>query len=168
MKKITKQRLKNIALYYLERYEASTKSLSDVLKRRVDKYAFENKDWQEKSDAYQWIQEVVDELKGYNYVDDERFAKMKVSAYLRAGKSLRYIKEKLALKGIKENIIEELATELEYNPYDNALKIATKKKLGTFKENYTQESLQKDFAKMMRYGFDYQTIKDVFNNQKDL
>ncbi|MFI3240965.1 MAG: regulatory protein RecX [Alphaproteobacteria bacterium] len=164
MKKITKTRLKNIALYYLQRYEASTKSLSDVLKRRVDKYAFENKDWQEKNDAYKWILEVVEELEGYKYVDDDRFAKIKVESYLRAGKSLRYIKEKLSLKGIKEDVINQLAEELEYSAYDNALKIAQKKKLGTYKENYTQETLQKDFAKMMRYGFDYETIKNVFKN----
>ncbi len=167
MKKISKQRLKNIALYYLQRYEASTKSLADVLKRRVDKYAFENKDWAEKQMAYQWISELIEELVGYKYVDDDRFAQMKVAAYIRAGKSLRYIKEKLSQKGIKDQVVDAIAQELEYSPYNNALQVAQKKKLGTFKLNYTQETLQKDFAKMLRYGFDYQTIKDVFNSNED-
>ena len=36
----TKARLRNIALYYLKRFESSEDSLRAVLKRRIDKYAF--------------------------------------------------------------------------------------------------------------------------------
>ena len=57
-RKITKQRLKNIALYYLERFETSVDNLKNVLKRRVDKYAYENPDY-DKSEAYEWINELV-------------------------------------------------------------------------------------------------------------
>ena len=41
MKKITPQRLKNIALYYLERYDAGTVKLRGVLTRRIKKAQME-------------------------------------------------------------------------------------------------------------------------------
>ena len=42
LRKITKQRLQNIALYYLQRFESSVENLQRVLARRVDEYAFYN------------------------------------------------------------------------------------------------------------------------------
>ena len=42
IKKITPQRLKNIGLYYLQRFESSVENLRGVLRRRVDAYAKEN------------------------------------------------------------------------------------------------------------------------------
>ena len=44
-RKITRQRLKNIALYYLQRFETSSENLKAVLLRRVNVYAFQNPDW---------------------------------------------------------------------------------------------------------------------------
>ena len=41
MKKITLERLKNIALFYLERYDASSDKLRVVLNRRVKKASLE-------------------------------------------------------------------------------------------------------------------------------
>ena len=43
-KKITPQRLKNIGLYYLQRFESSVENLRQVLHRRVDVYAKEKGD----------------------------------------------------------------------------------------------------------------------------
>ena len=44
-KKITPQRLKNIGLYYLKRFESSVENLRAVLHRRSDAYARENPEW---------------------------------------------------------------------------------------------------------------------------
>jgi hypothetical protein len=41
----TKARLRNIALYYLERFESSKDNLRAVLRRRIDKYVFVNKEY---------------------------------------------------------------------------------------------------------------------------
>ena len=40
LRKITKQRLKNIGLYYLKRFESSEDNLRQVLRRRVNDYAY--------------------------------------------------------------------------------------------------------------------------------
>ena len=88
LKKITPQRLRNIALYYLKRFETSTKNLRDVLRSRVDKYAYQNKDF-DKMEAYKWVDELVDDFVRLKYVDDKRFADIRVRGYLAAGKSPR-------------------------------------------------------------------------------
>ena len=55
LKKITKQRLKNIALYYLKRFESSVENLRQVLKRRTNDYSYNNPDF-DKNEAYIWIE----------------------------------------------------------------------------------------------------------------
>ena len=54
-KKITPQRLKNIALYYLKRFETSEYNLRSVLKRRIDDYAYWNKEFNKKIVFYDII-----------------------------------------------------------------------------------------------------------------
>ena len=63
-KKITKQRLKNIALFYLKRFESSENNLKTVLKRRIDKYAYFDKDF-DKYEAYMWVDDLLCELVNY-------------------------------------------------------------------------------------------------------
>ena len=60
-KKITPQRLKNIGLYYLKRFESSVENLRIVLRRRIDAYARENPQWN-KQEAYQWAEDVLSAL----------------------------------------------------------------------------------------------------------
>ena len=160
----TKTRLKNIALYYLERFESSENSLADVLKRRVDKYVFENKDYNPEQ-AYEWIREIVDECVKQNYVNDERFATFKISSYLKAGKSRRYIEQKLKLKGIDDRIISKIFDETEYSEYDTALDFARKKKICAFRKDTTSRlaNRQKDLATLVRAGFSYDVAKDVLD-----
>ena len=61
LRKITKQRLKNIGLYYLKRFESSEDNLRQVLRRRVNDYAYYNPDFN-KTEAYGWIEEVLSDL----------------------------------------------------------------------------------------------------------
>ncbi|HCU58784.1 MAG TPA: hypothetical protein DIC64_02250 [Alphaproteobacteria bacterium] len=162
LKKITKTRLKNIGLYYLERFESSVQNLRDVLKRRVDGYAFQNPDF-DKAQAYQWIEELLEDFQNWNYLSDERYASLKVKDYLAAGKSARYIKTKLKMKGIDENAADALIEKEEYDPRAFALKLAKKKKIGPFRANAEdrKENRQKDMGILLRAGFDYDVVCDI-------
>ena len=162
LKKITKTRLKNIGLYYLERFEASVKSFKDVLRRRVDKYAFQNPDF-EKKEAYLWIDEIAEEFERLGYLSDERFAEMKVKDYLLAGKSARYIKTKLKLKGIDESAVDVVIETQDYDAKEAALKLAKKKHIGPYRTNQEarKENLKKDMAALLRAGFDYDVVSDI-------
>ncbi len=158
----TKARLKNIALYYLERFETSEDNLRAVLKRRIDKYAFFDKEY-DKTNAYSFVDEIVEECCEKNFVNDERFSEFKINSYLRAGKPKRYIEQKLKQKGISEQTINQIFEKIEYNEFDTALLFAQKKKIGPFRESEAkrEEYKQKDLASLVRAGFSFDVAKDV-------
>lgn len=161
-KKPTKVRLRNIALYYLERFETSADNLRTVLKRRIDKYAFFDKEYNP-TEAYAWVDEVVEECIKHNFVNDERFAGVKINSYLNAGKPRRYIEQRLKAKGINDKTIDDLFEHIGYSELDTALNFAKKKKIGRFradKETRTANR-QKDLGTLVRAGFDFEVAKEV-------
>ncbi len=164
LKKITKQRLKNIGLYYLKRFESSVDNLRQVLKKRVNDYAYQNPDFN-KAEAYNWIEELLQDFQGWKYLDDERYTEIKVRDYLHAGKPERYIKNKLKQKGINEEQIDSVLQTQEYDPKEMAIKLARKKKIGPFRADEESRNLnrQKDMGTLVRAGFDYETVCDVLN-----
>ena len=161
-RKITRQRLKNIGLYYLKRFESSVENLRRVLKRRVDDYARQTPDFN-KAEAYGWIEELLQEFESWHYLDDERYAEIKIRDYLSAGKPERYIKTKLFQKGIAEETINRLLNNQEYDPREMALKLARKKKIGPFRpdDESRRQNRQKDMAALVRAGFDYDLVCDI-------
>jgi len=160
----TKTRLRNIALYYLERFESSESNLRAVLQRRIDKYAFYDKAYRPEQ-AYQWAEEVIEECLKKNFVNDERFAEFKIENYLNAGKSKRYIEQKLKQKGVDDKIVEEILSTADYSEYDTALNFARKKKIACFRPDEENRSAnrQKDLAALIRAGFDYDVAKEVLD-----
>ena len=164
LKKITKQRLKNIALYYLKRFESSVENLRQVLKRRTNDYAYNNPDF-DKNEAYAWIEEILYDFQKLKYLDDNRYTEIKIRSYLNAGNPAKYIKIKLQQKGIKENLIEEILSEQSFNPLDMAIKFAKKKKIGPYRinEDLRKTNRQKDMATLIRAGFDYDIVSEVIN-----
>jgi len=162
----TKTRLRNIALYYLDRFESSEQNLRTVLIRRIDKYAFINKDYNPEQ-AYQWVEEIVEECQKQKFIDDKRFAEFKINGYLDSGKSKRYIEQKLKQKGIAEAVISQIFDNSSYSELDTALQFAKKKKIGRFRkdEEEQKENRQKDLATLVRAGFDYDIAKTVLEKE---
>ena len=161
-KKITPQRLKNIGLYYLKRFESSVENLRSVLQKRVNQYAKENPDFN-KQEAYQWVEDVLTEFEKMHYLDDKRFTEIKVRSYLAAGKPARYIQNKLREKGIANAQIEDMLDDFGYNPQEMALKLAKRKKIGPFRPDEESRKInrQKDMAALIRAGFDYDVVAEI-------
>lgn len=160
-KKITSQRLKNIALYYLKRFDSSVENLRQVLRRRVLKYARFNPEW-DKAQAFVWIEQILNDFERYGYLDDARYTELKVKSYLSAGKSARYIVGKLKQKGICESVVQKLLENQEYDAFTTALYFAEKKKIGPFRPAETRHTFrQKDMGTLLRAGFDYDTVRQV-------
>ena len=161
-KKITPQRLKNIGLYYLKRFESSVENLRSVLQKRVNQYAKENPEFN-KQEAYQWVENVLAEFEKLHYLDDERFTEIKVRHYLAVGKPARYIQNKLREKGVANAQIDEMLDDFGYNQQEMALKLAKRKKIGPFRPNEEARKLnrQKDMAALIRAGFDYDVVVEI-------
>lgn len=161
-KKITPQRLKNIGLYYLKRFESSVENLRSVLQKRVNQYAKENPEFN-KQEAYQWVENVLAEFEKLHYLDDDRFTEIKVRHYLSVGKPARYIQNKLREKGITNAQIDEILDDFGYNPQEMALKLAKRKKIGPFRPDEESRKInrQKDMAALVRAGFDYDVVQEI-------
>ena len=161
-KKITKIRLQNIALYYLQRFDASKQKLREVLQKRVNDYAHFDGEFN-KSEAYQWIEELIEKFTDCHYLDDARFAENKMRSYLASGKSKRYIENKLKEKGVSDDIIGECWEEAEYNPWEVIFNFAKKKQIGGFRKDVEKrrEMRQKDMGTLVRAGFDYDMVMRI-------
>lgn len=156
LKKITKQRLKNITLYYLKRFETSVANMRRVLRKRVSDYAYQDKAF-DKAEAYEWIEDILTDFQGYGYINDNRFAEMRIRDYIAAGKSVRYIQGKLREKGIDEETVSSLLSEQQYDEYEAAMKLAKKRRIGPFRPDaeVRTENRQKDMGVLIRGGFSY-------------
>ncbi len=123
----------------------------------------------DKSEAVAWIEELLADFERYGYLNDSRYAELKIRGYLAAGKSARYIKGKLLQKGISEDEADTLLAEQEYDPEELALKLAKKKKIGPFRgdEAARREYRQKDLAVLVRAGFDYTVAQKVLGTTFD-
>lgn len=166
LRKITPQRLKNIGLYYLKRFESSVENLRQVLQKRVNDYARQTPDF-DKAQAYRWIEDILADFERLNYLNDERYTRLKVQNYIAAGKPERYIKIKLRQKGIKEDIVSAQIENEEYNPKEMALKLAKKRKIGPFRQDEESQKLNrsKDLAVLVRAGFDYDVAVEIIGGQ---
>jgi len=165
LRKMTQQRLKNIALYYLKRFDSSVANLRLVLQRRVNDYAYHVPDFA-KSDAYDWIETILSDFMNVGYLNDSRYAEMKIKSYILAGKSVRYIQRKLKEKGIDENLTDQLITQQNFDPFDAAIKLARKRKIGPFNPNecLRKERRNKELAILVRAGFDYDVAVRVLDS----
>lgn len=133
-----------------------------MLQRRVNDYAYQNKEF-DRGEAYQWIEDILADFQRYGYLNDRRYAEIKIKDYMSAGKSVRYIKGKMREKGIDEEILSALLEDQEYDEFEAALKLAKKKHIGPFRtdEEARFENRQKDMGTLVRAGFSYDVVRRV-------
>lgn len=161
VKPVTEKRLMNIALYYLERYESSSDNLRRLLQRRILRAGMEGTCIPE--EAQTWVERIVAEVKRLGYVDDGRFARSLAEKCRKAGKSRKYICQKLTLAGIPSDLQAEVLSESGQDDETDAelqaaLTLVRKRKLGAFRpEKERAGCRKKDLAALARAGFSYQT-----------
>ena len=162
LRKMTKTRLQNIALYYLERFDSSVANLRKVLEQRLLKYSFQVPEFNI-SEAKGWIDEIIDYCEKYGYINDNRFAECKINNYLLAGKPARYIKQKMQQKGVDESIVDKILQNSNIDETQLALNYAAKKKIGPFRADIDaqKQNSQKDLGTLVRAGFSYDVAKEI-------
>ena len=148
MKKLTLKRLKNSALYYLERYEASAGKLRSVLERKLIKAA---KEQTVPPEAHDWIETIIRQMQDLGYINDKRFAENTVRRLSEAGKSRSFIRGKLKLAGIDEEDINTVLADTE--DLDAARLLVQKKHLG--------HDFKRDLARLARAGFSYEIAREA-------
>ena len=112
------------------------------------------------------IDTAVEYVKGFHYIDDERYAKAYISA--KAGScSLRSIRQKLVEKGIDKDIIDNELEDyysLEGAALESELIRVSMLKICPNPASLDHNERQKLFAKLYRRGFSISDIEKVYSS----
>jgi regulatory protein len=152
---------------YLARYAASTGALRRVLVRKVQLSA------RHYGDDPAPLMPVIDQLVARHvaggHVDDRLYADSQIGKLRRRGGSGRVIAQRLAAKGVPEDVIEERAAALAdaNDDFDSALRLARRRRLGPFRMTDRAEYRLKDLAILGRAGFGYEIAVRVVDGKGD-
>lgn len=155
-KKITNQRLYNVALYYLSRFDASAGKVREVLNRKIMRANAQGLEIP--PDTSEWIENIIARMIELGYIDDTRYGSTQVRLLSNQGKSTRFIAGKLMQAGLDPDLIDTLLQESETNELDRAKRFVERKKLGYLRdESVRTDFYKKDLAALGRAGFSYET-----------
>ena len=165
----TTNRLRKSALSYLARYEVSEYQFETTMKRKLS--YFENK--LNETEKIEVIKFIKNEMIKAHFIDDKRYAEIKVRKIRRQGGSERFIYAKLTENRISNNLIKLAIETVDEGNEDAEIKAALnfmkKKKIGVFyknnnfKPNDVYTLRDKWFGALSRRGFPLEIIKKVIN-----
>ncbi len=108
------------------------------------------------------IVEVVSFLEKKFFLDDEEFARLWVNERLLSkGLSLMKIKCELKLKGISEEIIQKVLSEIEVDELENAFNFLSKKFSRVMDKNFLDK--ERLLRKLVMKGFSYKVSEKAVN-----
>lgn len=109
------------------------------------------------------IENIVNKLKEYNFINDSEFAKRWIESRLKfKPRSLRLIKIELKQKGIDKKLIDDLKLEAE-SDFESAKKLVAKK-IRRLKDLSKQEIYEKLGRFLSSKGFNWDTIKKAIDD----
>ncbi|RYZ07261.1 MAG: regulatory protein RecX [Myxococcales bacterium] len=154
---LTRQKLEQAALAYLNRFDVSAAKLRQHLTQRARKAGGDEQ-------AAQWITELLERYLGSGVLDDARFARNLTSQLTARGKSSRAISQKLAMRGVPSEVAGELMAARKQDEPEAELEAARayarKRRLGPHRpEAERAEHRQKDLASLARQGFSFDTAQ---------
>jgi regulatory protein len=158
-KKVTEQRLMNVALFHLRRFSPSVTGMRRVLDRRIYKWTRDGAEVA--GDAKALVAAVLARLQANGYLDDARLAQTKLSSLRRGGTSARVISLKLRKAGLSQ---EHVASAKAQDTTDDASAVwtwARRKRLGVFRTKQRTERREKDLAALVRAGFSFRDARMV-------
>ncbi len=153
--------IEKITLKYISKYNKTKHGVKVYLLQKIE-------DAKNDPEIESNINKVLDKFENKGYINDLTYASFKIAGRIRAGKSLRYIKNYLYEKYVNKETIDLAFKEILDGQSEQDLekiaiiKLCTSKKLGPWNKNKEQAS--KDFNKLMQRGFLYSNIEFVTNN----
>lgn len=110
------------------------------------------------------IQQAIDKLKSYSYIDDVRYARTYVQTLINKNKSINYIRHKLYEKGISRDITDAIIEELSPDESIQIAEAIRKKGYETDKiKNLDADNKRKLFTYLARQGFSVEKIRSFFD-----
>ncbi len=159
---LTRQKLEQFALAYVNRFDCTASKLTRHLTERVRKLGGDDS-------AATWIVELVERYQGSGVLNDARFAKNLASQLTSRGKSSRAISQKLALRGVPGEVASELMSSRKQEEPGAELEAARayvrKRRLGPHRSPEERAThRQKDLASLARQGFSFDTARKALGS----
>jgi regulatory protein len=165
-KKATARHLENVALWYLQRFAASTDSLRKVLMRRVEKSARAHDTDREEGAVL--VEEIIARYRDSGLLNDRLYAEGRTLSLHRRGISTQGIRARLAAKGVGADDIDSalgtLRDETDEPDLAAAIAYARRRRIGPFRARGDREELrERDLAALARQGFGYDIARRVID-----
>jgi regulatory protein len=164
-RKITAQRLDNMALHYLGRFASSSANLKRVLMRKVSRAAAAH-DSDPVADE-KLVDDLIARYLRSGLIDDQAYAAQKAASLQRRGASRFGIKGKLRQKGLPGELIDQTIEGLEgqggaSSELAAACALVRRRRLGPYREKSKRAaSRDKDLAALSRAGFGFDVARKV-------
>jgi len=161
-KRLTENRLMNIALFYVSQYESSVEKVRQMLNRRLRRLKMQGEEVP--PEAPVWINNILQKIQDQSYVDDNRYAENQVRNLILQGKSEHFICAKLALAGIRAERVKEILDAMESTEESRAKRFVERKKIGYLRPRDERAKFwEKDMAALARAGFSYDIARSALN-----
>lgn len=169
-KRLTPARLERQVLAYVARYLSSTARLQQFIERLL-------KRWQNRGDLIEVseadIENLIERCTARGYVDDQRFAEVRLARWYRAGNAKRLMHQKLRAEQLDEAVISAAFQAFyashtdapELLEYEAAMHYARKRSIGPYRNRNRAEWRERDLGKMARRGFSYDTAHRVIDHE---
>ena len=168
--------LEKSALFYLERFSASSASLKTTLMRKVRlAAAFWGEDELEKGEEI--VAQLIEKLTKAGYLDDQRYAWSKARYLRQRGMALKNIARTLAAKGVGTQIIDDALVDLtaeveeaggETVDLQSARQLARRRRLGPWRNAAKRADYrQRDLASLGRAGFSWEIAREIIDGEKE-
>ena len=172
-KRITDTYLHNSGLYYLERYAASSNHFRTVMLRKVKRSCMHHTD-QNYDDCTKLVEDLVEKFKRTGLLNDDLYIASMVGSYRRKGLSKRMITQKLMMKGVESETVQDYLSKHDEQKHEDTqgaeLKAAAihcrKKKLGAYGGPNSPEA-DKQLARLARAGFGFDIAKKALALSED-
>lgn len=167
-KKITQSYLENSGAYYLERFSASISQFKKVMTRKIELSCRDHPE-QNREDCMVFLDTVVKKFENLGYLNDNHYGRHLINSLQNKGVSHTRLLMTLRLKGLPEDIIEQIAPDRDGDKdKKSALRWAKKKRLGPFAIRIRDNDMNRGLSSLARAGFDFDTAKWVMSlSQQD-
>lgn len=154
-KKLTEEALREAALRYLDRYDASVEQLRKVLLRRAQKYGGK----EQSAEIRERIDQLLERFIQSRLLDDVRYCQNMVRASRERGFSTQKIKQKLLSRGIEMRLIEEQLQQVQtrdgLDDLQAAQLVVRKKRLVKKHDLTDYQSRNQALQSLARQGFSF-------------
>lgn len=171
-KAMTAEYLRRRVLAYVARYLTSEVRLRQFVQRLLKRWSDSGG---EVRVSDQEVQALITMCRTQGYVDDQRFAELRIARWYRAGQLQRVIYQKLRAEMLDEETINAALSTFRLSHTDQpgqldheaAMHFARKRGLGPYRRKDRAKWRERDIAKMGRRGFSRDTACAVIDHDGD-